>query len=188
MNNKSRNWTFLLYEDSAPENWREIIEKWFIPCSISPIHDRDIKVDTGELKKPHRHIIISFQAPTTYKNALSYAQQLGAQYIERVGVLKAAYEYETHKNNPDKAQYNEEDIINLNGFNASLREDPNEIEEQKREIVHIINENNFNELKEIYDYCDKSGLSDYCKIIHHNTVFINAYIKSRKFMLQSESK
>lgn len=186
MEQKSRSWSFILYEDSAPENWKEIIEKWFIPVSISPLHDRDIKTDTGELKKPHRHIIISFKSPTTYKNALSYAQELGFQYIERVGVLKSAYEYQIHKNNPEKAQYNEEDIINLNGFNAELREDPEEIEEKKREIIHIINEKNYTELKSIYDYCDSQGLSDYCKIIHHNTVFINAYLKSKKFMVETK--
>lgn len=184
MNNKSRTWSFILYEDSAPKNWKEIIEKWFIPCSISPIHDRDVKEETGELKKPHRHIILSFKAPTTYKNALSYAQSLGFQYIERVGVLKSAYEYQIHKNNPEKAQYNEEDIINLNGFDADLREDPEEIEEKKRLIVSIINEQNYTELKQIYDYCNEKA-PELCKIIHHNTVFINAYVKSKKYMLQS---
>ncbi|KAA9252434.1 Rep family protein, partial [Streptococcus anginosus] len=48
-----RNWSWIVYPDSAPENWRSILdetgEKWI----ESPLHDKDINETTNEIKKPH---------------------------------------------------------------------------------------------------------------------------------------
>ncbi|MED9896568.1 MAG: Rep family protein, partial [Collinsella sp.] len=32
-------WLFEFYPDSAPENWREIINSWLVDCLVSPLHD-----------------------------------------------------------------------------------------------------------------------------------------------------
>ena len=40
---KERYWAFIMYEDSRPENWREILEETMLPIAISPRHDMDIK-------------------------------------------------------------------------------------------------------------------------------------------------
>lgn len=54
-----RNWSWIVYPESAPENWRQLLdetgEKWI----ESPLHDKDINETTDEIKKPHWHIIIS---------------------------------------------------------------------------------------------------------------------------------
>ena len=42
---KSRYFTFLLYEDSAPDNYLELLESLNIPMAISPWHDLDIKTE-----------------------------------------------------------------------------------------------------------------------------------------------
>ena len=59
-NERYRNWSWIVYPESAPENWRTLLdetgEKWI----ESPLHDRDIYETTNEIKKAHRHIIISF--------------------------------------------------------------------------------------------------------------------------------
>ena len=39
-NVKKRNWAFVLYPESAPENWREELQKTGLQCAISPLHDR----------------------------------------------------------------------------------------------------------------------------------------------------
>lgn len=48
---RTRSWTFILYPESAPENWREILNDLFIQWVESPLHDKDIDEGTGELKK-----------------------------------------------------------------------------------------------------------------------------------------
>lgn len=41
-NNRSNKWAFILYKESAPENYFEILESLQIPFILSPWHDKDI--------------------------------------------------------------------------------------------------------------------------------------------------
>ncbi|MGL5934083.1 MAG: Rep family protein, partial [Cetobacterium sp.] len=50
---RTRNWSFIVYPDSAPKNWVEIIQEERVPFVVSPIHDSDVNELTGELKKAH---------------------------------------------------------------------------------------------------------------------------------------
>ena len=50
-----RSWAFVMYPDSMPDNWEEIISSTGLPMAISPLHDKDIN-PTGEIKKPHYHV------------------------------------------------------------------------------------------------------------------------------------
>ena len=58
--NRSRTWAFVAYPESMPENWREILDALSVPWACSPLHDKDINETTGEVKKPHRHFVMSF--------------------------------------------------------------------------------------------------------------------------------
>ena len=44
---RTRTWTFVLYEDSAPENWRQIIDELHVEWVESPWHDKDINAKEG---------------------------------------------------------------------------------------------------------------------------------------------
>ncbi|HDT7711324.1 TPA: replication protein, partial [Enterococcus faecium] len=46
---RTRNWTFVVYPESAPENWREFLDELHVPWVESPLHDKDVNPD-GELK------------------------------------------------------------------------------------------------------------------------------------------
>lgn len=48
---RTRNWTIIVYPDSAPENWRAILAGLHIQCYISPLHDKDVRAN-GEPKSP----------------------------------------------------------------------------------------------------------------------------------------
>ena len=61
---KKRNWGAVIYPESAPEDWKEILKLKGLTFAVSPLHDKDID-PTGEKKKPHYHIIICFPGPTT---------------------------------------------------------------------------------------------------------------------------
>ena len=56
---RTRTWTFVLYEDSAPENWRQLLDDMHIEWVESPWHDKDINAD-GKPKKKHKHILLLF--------------------------------------------------------------------------------------------------------------------------------
>lgn len=184
MNNKSRYWAFILYEDSRPKEWEEIITQWFLPVCVSPRHDKDIKED-GTMKKPHYHVLLCFGNTTTYKTALKYAEELGAKIVKPISSSRGAYEYWTHKNNPEKAQYDEAEMRYFGGFSVekNIGRTNEEEEEIIQAIIDIVNMKNFKELKEIYDYCNKMELIEYRNMIQKKTLFIKEYVKSRRFMI-----
>ena len=57
--NRARIWAAVVYPDSAPENWRQLLDDLHIEWVESPLHDRDVNETTGELKKAHWHIVLS---------------------------------------------------------------------------------------------------------------------------------
>ena len=180
---KSKYWTFLMYQDSMPKNYKEIIEKWCIPVAISPIHDKDLKED-GTLKKPHYHVVIYYNNTTTYNKIMDMIKPLGAEYAEPVISFKGMYEYLIHKNNKEKAQYDEKDIQNI-GFDKIedlVGYSESEQEEIKREIISLINNNNFYEFKEIYDYCLKNELYKCTTILSHASIFFENYLRSKRIL------
>ena len=63
---RSRTWTFVLYPESAPDNWRDLLDEQHVEWVESPLHDRDINPD-GELKKAHIHILLLFSSVKSYE-------------------------------------------------------------------------------------------------------------------------
>lgn len=47
---RTRNWCAVVYPDSAPENWRDILDGQHICWVESPLHDQDVNPGTGEVK------------------------------------------------------------------------------------------------------------------------------------------
>lgn len=45
-----RNFATVVYPESAPENWLEILAEQFVPAFVSPLHDLDVN-PTGEVKR-----------------------------------------------------------------------------------------------------------------------------------------
>lgn len=115
MNVKKRNWAFILYPESAPEDWREKLELYGIPCAVSPLHDKD-KTKEGELKKPHYHIILAYKSPTTYNNVKSFVDSLNQPIPVPLQDIEAYYKYLSHEDSEDKAKYNKEEIVTYCGF------------------------------------------------------------------------
>ena len=117
-NVKKRNWAFVLYEERAPNNWKDILQQTGLGIAISPIHNKDINPN-GEIKKAHYHIILCYDGPTTFNNVRALTESLGQPIPQPLEQVRGYYRYLTHKDNPEKYQYNESDIITYNGFNIN---------------------------------------------------------------------
>ena len=61
------------------------------------MHDKDINELTGEPKKPHWHIIISFSIKKSYKQAKLISELLNAPEPQSVGSLQGSVQYLWHK-------------------------------------------------------------------------------------------
>lgn len=184
---KDRKWTFVLYPESAPTNWKEILQNTGLEFAISPLHDRDINEATGEIKKSHYHILLCFPGPTTFNKVNNICNSLNCPIPKRVLSVVGIYRYFTHKDNPDKAQYNEEDIIQMNGFdiNDITGMTSSQTIAIKKAVQKIIIDNDIQYYSDLVDFIYNNSVNDFYYVVSCNTVFFNSYITSRRKKLMS---
>ena len=145
-NKRAKDWAIIAYPESLPEGWQEELKK--IPCAISPLHDRDTwsKRDelknpehkAGELKKPHYHILLKFDGLKCKEQVQEIADLINATSPEIIHSPYGYYRYLTHTDDPDKAQYLEEDIQLLGGYTEpELKESKLTRRQEKRMLMDM---------------------------------------------------
>ena len=179
MNVKKNKWAFVLYPESAPENWLEELQFTGLQIAISPLHDKDINPD-GEIKKAHYHVILIYDGPTTYNNVKQLTDRLNQPIPQPLEQVRGYYRYLTHKDNPEKWQYNEEDIKTLNGFDILqyVELTTTEINKIKIEIQKLIRDNDILEYADLMDLLLDSDLKNYWDVASNHTFFFDKYISS----------
>ncbi len=191
MNTKKRNWAFILYPESAPANWQEILQQTGLLIAISPLHDKDLDPN-NELKKAHFHIILCYSGPTSFNVVKKITDNLNSPIPIPLEAVRGYYRYFTHQDNPDKYQYNESEIINLNGFNIRDFVDLtySEINSIKKELQKIIRQNNIFEYSDLLDFLLDNDFDNFWEVASSNTYFFNTYITSfrNKFKQETETK
>lgn len=177
---RTRNWTIVLYEDSSPDNWRDILDDMHIEWIESPLHDKDINAD-GEVKKIHRHILLLFGGVKTYNQVKELIEPLKCPIPQRCHNAKAMVRYMAHLDNPDKAQYNINDIIGHGGVDVAelLRPSSSERYTLLDEMMQFIKENEIVEFQDIVDYARTFKRDEWFPLLCDNsTIVISNYIKS----------
>lgn len=116
---RTRNWAIIVYPESAPENWREILNELYIQWVESPLHDKDLNAD-GEPKKAHYHIMLAFPNPVPYERALAVTEALNTVVPQKVTGTKGCIRYMAHIDNPEKHQYNVSEIVGHGGFDVGV--------------------------------------------------------------------
>lgn len=180
-NVKKRNWAFVLYPESAPVNWIEILQQTGLQCVISPLHDKDLD-PTGESKKPHYHIILCYSGPTSFNVVKALCDSLNQPIPQALEQVRGYYRYLTHKDNPEKYQYSDEDIQPLNGFNISdfVELSKSEILEIKKKLQELIRTEGIIEYSDFMDYLLDNGMSLEYEVGSNNTYFFEKYIASKR--------
>lgn len=178
---KKRNWAFILYPESAPSNWLEILQKTGLQCAISPLHDKDLN-PTGEPKKAHYHVIVTYSGPTSYNVVYSLCDSLCATIPQPLEQVKGYYRYLSHKDNPEKYQYDERDIKSVNGFNIADFADltKSEVNEIKRRLQTLIRDADILEYSDFMDLLQDSSMFVEYDVASNNTYFFEKYISSRR--------
>ena len=111
---RSKNWATIVYEESAPDNWLDILGDLKIEVFVSPLHDQD-KNPTGEMKKPHHHVIIMFPSVKTETQAREVFEEFGGVGCERVASIRGYARYLCHLDNPEKHIYDTEKVLCFGG-------------------------------------------------------------------------
>jgi len=179
---KKREWTFVIYPESAPSDWRDLIRQRGLVAAASPLHDKDINAD-GTPKKPHHHVIVVYDGPTTFSNvsALSVGE-LNGTIPKVLDSPRGMYTYFTHEDNPEKAQYDKKDIEHFNNFNITdlcmLKN--SEIFEIKKRVIDFIDDNDIIEYADLIRYLMLAELKDELQVSMESTFFFDKYITSRR--------
>lgn len=179
---KGRNWAFVMYPESMPENWFEILEETGLPYAISPLHDKDVN-PTGEVKKPHYHVICQYANTTTAKNVReNVCSKVNGTIPIKLESIKGMYRYHLHLDNPEKYQYDDRDRIFINGFDVSNVNalTQTEIQKIKKEIVTIIIDNDILEYSDLLSLLLENDLNNMFIVASSHTIFFNTFITSRR--------
>ena len=200
MATKSSRWMFCVYLDSAPINWRTILEETGLPFAISPLHDKDLELcqtdedfnkpdlveKGGEMyyyKKAHYHVLTYYDGPTTYKNVLdNLCKPLNATIPKKVESLKGMYEYHIHKNNPEKYQYDDRLREFINGFDKDKVDEltATQIKALKRELTEFIINNDIIEYSDLIEVLHSSNMINLEDVANSHTMYLNTFITSRR--------
>ena len=179
---RTRSWTFVLYEDSAPENWRDILDDMHIEWVESPWHDKDIN-GNGEPKKKHKHILLLFQGKKSYEQIKELTDMLNQPIPQRCHNAKAMVRYMAHLDNPEKAQYNPSDIIGHGGADVSdmLRPSSSERYTIIKDMIDYIRSAGITEFQDLMDYAADVHYDDWFPLLCDNSAYVvGLYIKSQR--------
>lgn len=180
-NVKKRNWAFVGYPESLPSDWLDLLRETGLQCAISPLHDRDLN-PTGEPKKPHYHVILCYSGPTSFSVVKGLTDRLNATIPQPLEQVRGYYRYLTHKDNPEKVQYLEDDIQTVNGFCILdfVELTKSEVLTIKQELQTLIRESDIVEYSDFMDLLQDSDMQRHYDVASSNTYFFEKYISSRR--------
>lgn len=178
---RTRNWATVVYPDSAPENWLELLGELCIPCFVSPLHDSDVNPD-GEVKKAHWHVLLMYDSvkeSTQVQENISVFSGVGC---EKVGSLRGYARYLCHLDNPEKCQYSPEDVKSFGGADYIT-------------TIGLVTDK-YVAIADIIDYCDTYGVVSYAQLLRYcrhermdwfrvlcdnGTVVVKEFLKSKSW-------
>ena len=184
---RTRNWDFVFYPESAPENWLEVLEDMRVQFAVSPLHDLDCN-PTGEIKKAHFHAVLCFPSVKTQEQVKRVLEPLNCPIPIPCNSLKGSLEYFWHKNNPEKHQYDPHDLIIGGGLDIDniLKATATERYEIIAQMVDWCNTHDIIEYKDLLDYA-RQCQPDWFKILcDSGTIVMNRYIESNRNRLRDK--
>jgi plasmid replication protein len=178
---RSNKWAFLIYQESAPENYLDVLEEMHIPFVLSPWHDKDINKETGEFKKAHKHGVLFFESLKSYTQVSELlTEKLNTpSHVEVVMSPKGMYDYFIHAENPDKTLYNIDEIESGCGFELEQFLITNNNEQFLSTVIDIIEVHNFTEFNNLVRYARVEN-SSLLNLIIDKTYFFAKYLDSRR--------
>lgn len=193
-------WSLLFYQDSAPAEWKEHLSQMHLKIWVSPVHDRDVwtvldekknKLHVaGTPKKPHYHLVVEYPTPHYMDQVVSDFMFLnGSHYIIHVQSLISMVRYLCHQDDPEKAQYNIDDISVFGGAELDLVSQIGSYERHDALMAmrRFIRERKITHFSVFYDYCDEHERT-WSRLLDDNSSYvIEKYIKAYAYHLKEEA-
>lgn len=177
---RTRVFATIVYPDSAPTDWRDKLDNFHVEALISPLHDKDVNPD-GTQKKPHYHVLIIFAGVKTKAQADVIRTAIGGVGWENVASVRGYARYLCHMDNPEKAQYDPENVVEVGGadYQDAIRRAADGVK-LIREMTDFIRENDVRFYADFFEWCADNRPDWYESLVTRNTYPVYTYIKSRQ--------
>lgn len=147
---RTKNWATIVYPESAPDDWMDILGGLKIEVFISPLHDKDVNPG-DELKKPHYHVIIMFPSVKTEEQAKEVFEMFGGVGCEYIASIRGYARYLCHLDNPEKHIYDTHEVISFGGADYYS-------------VITLVTDK-YITLAGILDFCDEQEIKYYSELI-----------------------
>lgn len=191
---KSRYWGFEFYPESMPDNWKDIIEATHIPVVVSPLHDKDVNEDAERTpKKPHYHGLMCFGNTTTDTTCKRLAEALGFNgKVVPINSFRGYYRYLWHADNPEKYQYDKNDLQRFNGFNVEDYDSPTkgEVMAIRKKVTGLLRSDLLEGLNvaSLLEYLEDEGDMDAWSYVLDHIVAFSKLVESYRFKSRDKAE
>lgn len=149
---RTRNFATIVYPESAPADWKTILQDTKVEAFISPLHDSDLNPD-GTQKKPHYHVLIMFENVKTNDQASDFIDKIGGVGLEKLGSLRGYARYLCHMDNPEKHQYSPDAVQQLGGADY-------------QGIISLVSDR-YQAIREMIQYCAVNEILSYAELLNY---------------------
>lgn len=189
--NRARAWSLILYPDSLPKDFEQVIRSWLVPALMSPLHDPKLNEDLKDNEqKRHYHLGLFFDSPKSYDQVLDLATQLNTKVVSRINVIRSYCRYLIHLDDKDKQQadcisgesWSIHDLVPFNGcqylkyFETDLDENAVFFCQELERIIFDTRIDNLVNLVQFLELDDRQPLADYLRF--NNCFYISCLLKS----------
>ena len=184
---RTRNWVFILYEDSAPPNWREVLDADCVPWIESPWHDQDVNEDAEHTpKKKHKHIMLCYPTVKTFEQVKETTEALNAPIPQAVKSMVGQVRYFAHLDNPEKYQYDRAGVVGHGIDTQGIIDTGADKMQVLMEILAFVRENNIYRFNTLVDYALRNNQTWFRLLANGYTRFISEYLRYAWHEVQDE--
>lgn len=106
-----RNFTCIVYPDSAPKDFIDRIDHLHVPAFLSPLHEADEESEY----KPHYHVLLLYEGKKNVDQVRQTCMEFGGVRMEIVQSIRGMARYLCHLDNPEKPKYSTQDVRSFAG-------------------------------------------------------------------------
>lgn len=175
---RTRNYATVIYPESAPNDWKERLSDTHVAAFVSPLHDKDVNPD-GTRKKAHYHVLIMYENVKTITQAKAIFAEIGGVGCEIVNTIRGYARYLCHLDNPEKTQYDTNDVQSMNGADyLSIISLVTDKYKSLQEIMAYVRDQNLLSYADLLDYCAENRQDWFRVLCDSGTYVISHYIRS----------
>lgn len=184
MTRRYRTWRLIIWPDSAPENWLDLLQSFCVPFALSCLHTSDPEAVLDDERKPHYHAVFFFDGMKSFYQMDLIALAVNAPMPLPADSPRGAVRYFCHLDHPEKPQYAISTVQCFCGAEVRQYFELSFYQEvySSKELFRYIKENHISEYRDLVDDLSEKGLDEwYIMATKTMTIAIKAYISSSRY-------